>query len=445
MRANQADNLVDVGVEVSLDHDVPAYQQLPHVVKYSGGRSSAMMLISLLKRGLLDAKRGDVVVFNNTSAEHPATYAFTRQCKEYTERNFGVPFYWVEFATVEEASNGDWTRIPTYRLVNTEPETSDNPNGYHWQGEVFEEMVSHQSFLPGRQSRICTSHLKVNTTNRFLREWFAAKRETVHMGHYKQKSQVSSDSIVTRHKNARGTSEPDIILRKKKFVRARPLARESQKYAEFSNIGSKHILNSPLLEHTLGDFAPMKGDGSVSFISLIGLRADEPNRVERVKSRNELAVNDATRRKLEMSDGEIVMTPLADANISKENVLAFWRAQPWQLRLPEDGELSNCVFCFMKGSRAIPRIRDKIKAVDELLPEDLRSVANTPSDIQWWIDLEEKYERVAQRRNSEGSDGVTIGFWGVDAKESYRSLRRIAAENVVALDGVNAQPCDCTD
>ena len=50
----------------------------PHVVMFSGGRSSGYMLALALHNGLLRAERGDVVIFNNTSAEHPATYDFVR-------------------------------------------------------------------------------------------------------------------------------------------------------------------------------------------------------------------------------------------------------------------------------------------------------------------------------------------------------------------------------
>ena len=50
--------------------------KLPHVVKFSGGRSSGMLLFTLLENGLLRQERGDVVVFNNTSSEHPETYRF---------------------------------------------------------------------------------------------------------------------------------------------------------------------------------------------------------------------------------------------------------------------------------------------------------------------------------------------------------------------------------
>ncbi|WP_423907540.1 hypothetical protein [Candidatus Spongiihabitans sp.] len=38
----------------------------PHIVKFSGGRSSGMMLMELLKQETLKPERGDVIVFNNT-------------------------------------------------------------------------------------------------------------------------------------------------------------------------------------------------------------------------------------------------------------------------------------------------------------------------------------------------------------------------------------------
>ena len=68
------------------------HEALPHVVKFSGGRSSAMMTFRLAEAGALRPERGDVVLFANTSAEHPGTYAFTRECKERLEREYRLPF-----------------------------------------------------------------------------------------------------------------------------------------------------------------------------------------------------------------------------------------------------------------------------------------------------------------------------------------------------------------
>ena len=113
----------------------------PKVVKVSGGRSSGMMLLRLLDSGALDPSRGDVAIFTNTSAEHSATYAFLGRLKVLAEQQ-GLPFFWLEFCTYEDAVRGDWTRRPAYRLVNQQPSGPDNPRGYRHRGEVFEEMLS---------------------------------------------------------------------------------------------------------------------------------------------------------------------------------------------------------------------------------------------------------------------------------------------------------------
>ncbi|MCY4300654.1 MAG: hypothetical protein OXC68_02805 [Aestuariivita sp.] len=60
--------------EYSLRYRAKKHSELPHIVKFSGGRSSGMLLFILLKNRLLKRERGDVILFNNTSAEHPNTY-----------------------------------------------------------------------------------------------------------------------------------------------------------------------------------------------------------------------------------------------------------------------------------------------------------------------------------------------------------------------------------
>ena len=101
--------------------------ELPHVMKFSGGRSSGMLLFTLLENGFLRAERGDVVVFNNTSCEHPETYRFAATCKEIVEQRYGVPFFWVEFQTYEDARRGEWTRVQGYRLVNNNVVSAGQP------------------------------------------------------------------------------------------------------------------------------------------------------------------------------------------------------------------------------------------------------------------------------------------------------------------------------
>lgn len=67
-----------------------------------------------------------------------------------------------------------------------------------------------------------------------------------------------------------------------------------------------------------------------------GMRADEPSRLKREQPKERWTA----------------WYPLADAGVSKRDVAAFWRAQPFDLRLPNvNGScwLGNCDGCFLKS------------------------------------------------------------------------------------------------
>ena len=120
--------------------------------------------------GLLQPERGDLVLFANTSAEHPGTYEFAARCKERLEVEFGLPCLWLEFCTVEDAWRGEYRRKASYRLVKPVPIEVD-PDGYRSSGELFEEFVSLQGILPNPHSRTCTAKLKLYPSHELLGEW----------------------------------------------------------------------------------------------------------------------------------------------------------------------------------------------------------------------------------------------------------------------------------
>jgi len=93
--------------------------------------------------------------------------------------------------------------------------------------------------------------------------------------------------------------------------------------------------------------------------AVMGIRADEPGRVARMLD---------PRR--DNRDG-VPLLPLARANVTKADVLGFWRAQPFDLQLDPQGDLGNCDLCFLKSRR---------KIVQALIQE--------PHRAQWWIDQE---------------------------------------------------------
>ena len=179
-----------------IQYDAAGHEDLPHVVKFSGGRSSGMLLFLLLENGILQADRGDVVIFNNTSAEHPETYRFTALCKRIVEEYYGIPFFWLEFQTYEDARAGAWTRLPSYKLVTSVQHSEQKPNGYSCKGELFEELLSWSGFVPNQFSRTCTKRLKLESTKLFLRDWLACKEGITRQGHHSDNSRLDDKTVI---------------------------------------------------------------------------------------------------------------------------------------------------------------------------------------------------------------------------------------------------------
>lgn len=93
--------------------------------------------------------------------------------------------------------------------------------------------------------------------------------------------------------------------------------------------------------------------------SALGLRADEPRRVARLGN---------IRERWE------AIAPLATAGVTRDDVMAFWRAQPFDLQLPNiDGKtpLGNCDMCFLTSAATIKGI-----------------MREQPQLADWWIEQE---------------------------------------------------------
>ena len=75
----------------------------------------------------------------------------------------------------------------------------------------------------------------------------------------------------------------------------------------------------------------LKSKGIEDYSTAVGIRADEPRRVAKMRQK----------------DGYI--TPLADAKVTTADVIEFWRDQSFDLNLPASGFYSNCDLCFLKG------------------------------------------------------------------------------------------------
>jgi len=422
----------------------------PHIVKFSGGRSSGMMLINLLEQGVLDSKRGDVIVFNNTSAEHPATYEFTRKMKTLAEEKYNIPFFWVEFQTYEDASRDHyWVRKPTYKLVNQNPYSKSNPHGYKYKGEIFEEVLSYTGYLPNRISRICTAYMKIFTTNSFLSDWFAQKQKIQRLGHYGEKARMSEQDVFDLHRKNRGETPKDILLVKRAFMLNCPFVREAQNWQDFTN--ANICINNPeLKKYVINNKAQLYGEKSINYISYLGIRCDEEKRLikfnNRIDEANEKIADSSSKSFLNQPPGEDVLAPMVDNNISQEDVVNFWQNQSFDLELPYTGDLSNCVYCPLKSKSKLISI-----VKQEMQYNHSYDIKDTPASIEWWIDIERRYSRnlIAEERNRTSEKVKFVGFFGAVEKIVFEDIKSKAQSdftlNLDESDFEDSISCNCTD
>ena len=154
--------------------------------------------------------------------------------------------------------------------------------------------------------------------------------------------------------------------------------------------------------------------------SVIGLRADEPRRVWRMRARN-----------CGSRTGARAVLPLADAGVREADVLEWWKRQPFDLGIPSYA--GNCACCFLKGRAKLIRI-----------------IREDPSLADWWIKQEAK---VANRTGPDGRvcDSMKVFRLG----ETYAELKAAALADRDLFDeavehsdesaNADSVDCNCTD
>jgi len=103
--------------------------------------------------------------------------------------------------------------------------------------------------------------------------------------------------------------------------------------------------------------------GHDRWLSVVGLRADEPRRVLKQEARNQAGKERFT-----------TLMPLYPAGVTKRDVSAWWAEQPFTLGLPDVGgttPLGNCDLCFLKRAALRQRI-----------------MVTHPETAKWWIERE---------------------------------------------------------
>ena len=412
----------------------PAHADLPHVVKMSGGRSSAAMALSLARAGVLKPERSDVVLFANTTAEHPATYKYAAQVCDELEQVHGLPCLWYEYCTIEKATRRGWARRASYRLVTRKPYRKSNPPhrpGYRSDGSSFETLASIRGMLPNRHLRMCTEHLKILPGVEILSEWLSGSHGLAHAGHHYDETLLTAPDAFSSY--AGESSEEEYLLTKAKAFEEPP-SRPQQDWADFTSI-SRELLSSEARPKV--DIWGRNGR-PVQFITLLGLRADEQRRISRMEEQamfSEGAVRAAC-RDTSRPAGELTYAPLGEYGVSKGQVMDFWDHQAYDLTISSD--FGNCTFCFMKGEQKLGALATA---------QDSARRKGRPTDIGWWADMEEKYARPSKTRETK------FYFLSLSAEKSYASIAAAARKGAYEVitppppppDAGAQMPCDCTD
>lgn len=112
---------------------------------------------------------------------------------------------------------------------------------------------------------------------------------------------------------------------------------------------------SELKVRRIHDFSGRNGD-----LQVIGIRGDEPRRAVKIHGR--------------VDEGRESYCPMWLAKVTKEQVGEFWKAQTFDLALPNNNgvtDFGNCDVCFLKGKRKRQSI-----------------ARQRPDLVRWWVDLE---------------------------------------------------------
>lgn len=202
-------------------------------------------------------------------------------------------------------------------------------------------------------------------------------------------------------------------------------------------LDDRKYLPSAMTRFCTGDLKikPMKkwmlDHGYDFWTNVVGLRADEPRRVVRLRGKVE-----------SRWDYEL---PLATAGVDEAQVMDFWSKQQFDLQL-EQWE-GNCDLCFLKGKE-----------------KRLRIIMDRPDLADWWVAAEEKFGmqfrkgehsfsdlvREADRRRRQvyipiiGDSGVPV-HRGRIPPGSHKSLPKVEDRNLALFDADDLGSCVCTD
>lgn len=138
----------------------------------------------------------------------------------------------------------------------------------------------------------------------------------------------------------------------------------------------------------------------------VGFRADEPHRLDKPKPK----------------DRWTVWHPLSDAGVGRHHVSAFWKRQPFDLRLPNvkgNCWLGNCDGCFLKSEASIAAF-----------------TRDFPERADWW---ERAEKRIGRLETSKGRPKDNAQFSMRYSREEMREFMSRQGDWALSTDGALCQ------
>ncbi|MBP2495422.1 3'-phosphoadenosine 5'-phosphosulfate sulfotransferase (PAPS reductase)/FAD synthetase [Methylobacterium sp. PvP062] len=190
-------------------------------------------------------------------------------------------------------------------------------------------------------------------------------------------------TAIVNHNSAGRDGEPLAAVLAQRQMLANPVMR-------FCTIDSKIKRLQAYARHILG-FA--------TWANVVGLRADEPDRVAKQHAR-------AASGKDGKNFGRPMM-PLADAGVARRDVAAWWARQSFDLRLENVGGKTphgNCDLCFLKGAATIVGIlRDRPDLADWWIAQERRFASTKrPGDFAYFRKDRPSYAELLRLSQDQG-------------------------------------------
>jgi 3'-phosphoadenosine 5'-phosphosulfate sulfotransferase (PAPS reductase)/FAD synthetase len=202
-----------------------------------------------------------------------------------------------------------------------------------------------------------------------------------------------------------------------KVVDFETASRNGEPFEELIRYGSRRYLPNPMTRYCTVDLKIKAAQrylfsvGWTEWENLVGIRADEPRRVAKIRANP--------------SDGNKGITrymPLATAGVTKEEVGKFWAENTFDLELPNINGITyhgNCDLCFLKKTTAVMSL-----------------IAEKPERAVWWAKME---TLITESTIANGN------VFRID-RPSYASMTKFAADQVDMFDpNEESIACFCGD